>query len=217
MKENYKKIVLIDNSSNYEEKVFGFFNQIHNLFDFGKTITDLGCGHGKYSIICRNLGYDVVGIDARDTRIPFEEKGIKWVISDVDDLKNIESDTILYFGLLYHLNYQQQINLLKKLKTNLLIINTHFADIKNNEINNITKKDKLSIPKNKEYDGLIYEEAKNFDSLKVRPLASFSNLTSFWPTLDELSKMLRIYGGFNEIYVVEPYLISDRTYIIAKK
>jgi hypothetical protein len=127
------------------------------------------------------------------------------------------SDTVLYFGLLYHLNYEQQVKLLKSIKTDLLVINTHFAVINDGVINNITNKDKLSIIKEGKVHGVIYEESKNFDSLKGRPLASFSNLTSFWPTLDCLTDMLLNIGGYSKVYVVEPYLMGDRTYIIAKK
>jgi len=165
----------------------------------------------------RDLGYDVTGIDARNVRIPLEEKNITWKIQDVSTLDIIESDTVLYFGLLYHLNYEQQVKLLKSIKTDLLIINTHFAVIDNVEIKNITNKDKLSIINEDKIQGVIYEESKTFDSLKNRPLASFSNLTSFWPTLDCLTDMLITFGKYTKVYVVEPYLMSDRTYIIAKK
>ena len=133
----YDKIILDDSSKNYEDKVYSYFYQIHKLFDFGKSVTDLGCGHGKFSIMSRDLGHDVTGIDARNVRMPLNEKNINWVVSDVCDLKSIKSDTILYFGLLYHLNYEQQINLLKVMDTNLLVINTHFAKIDNNIISNI--------------------------------------------------------------------------------
>lgn len=214
---NYEKIILDLSSKNYEDKVFKYFYQIHNLFEFGENVIDLGCGHGKFSIMSRDLGHKVTGIDARNVRIPFNEKNINWVISDVCDLKTIKSDTILYFGLLYHLNYEQQVNLLEKMDTNLLVINTHFANIDNDKILNITNNDKLTIVKNHEYQGVIYEESKTLESLKTRPLASFSNITSFWPTLECLSNMLKNIGGYKNVYVVEPYLMGDRTYIIAKK
>ena len=217
MESKYKKITMDLSKFNYENKVYQGFYNIHKQFNFGKTVTDLGCGHGKFSIMSRDLGHDVIGIDARDVRIPFNEKNIKWKVQDVSKLDNIDSDTVLYFGLLYHLNYEQQIKLLKSIKTNLLVINTHFALINNNVIENVTNKDKLSIINTDKMQGLIYEESKTFDSLKNRPLASFSNLTSFWPTLDCLTDMLIEIGGFSKIYVVEPYLMEDRTYIIAEK
>jgi SAM-dependent methyltransferase len=213
----YEKIMMDLTHLNYENRVFQGFYNIHNQFNFGKTVIDLGCGYGKFSIACRDLGYDVTGIDARDVRVPKHEKNIKWKIQDVSKIKSIKSDTVLYFGLLYHLNYEQQIKVLKSINTNLLIINTHFALINNGVINNVTNKNKLSLVNDDTIKGLVYEESKTYGSLKVRPLASFSNLTSFWPTLDFLSEMLINIGGYSKIYVVEPYLMEDRTYIIAKK
>jgi SAM-dependent methyltransferase len=216
MEHKYEKLIMDLSEFNYENKVYQGFYNIHKEFKFGKTVIDLGCGHGKFSIMCRDLGYDVTGIDARNVRIPLKEKNITWKIQDVSTLDVIESDTVLYFGLLYHLNYEQQIKLLKSIKTNLLIINTHFAVIEDGEIKNITNKDKLSIINQGEIHGVIYEESKTLNSLKNRPLASFSNLTSFWPTLDCLTNMLINVGKYNKVYVVEPYLMSDRTYIVAK-
>jgi SAM-dependent methyltransferase len=217
MEKNYEKIIMDLSEFDYETKVYQGFYNINKQFNFGETVIDLGCGHGKFSVMCRDLGYNVTGIDARNVRIPFNEKNITWKIHDVTTLDVIESDTVLYFGLLYHLNYEQQVKLLKSIKTNLLVINTHFAIIKNDKIENVTNKDKLSIINTNNIQGVIYEESKNFDSLKNRPLASFSNLTSFWPTLDYLSEMLILIGGYSKVYVVEPYLMEDRTYIIAEK
>lgn len=213
----YEKLIMDLNEFDYENKVYQGFYNIHNKFNFGKTVTDLGCGHGKFSVMCRDLGYNVTGIDARSVRIPFNEKDITWKIEDVSKIESIESDTVLYFGLLYHLNYEQQVKLLNSIETDLLVINTHFAVIENGVIKNTTNNEKLSIIKEDKIHGVIYEESKTFDSLKGRPLASFSNLTSFWPTLDCLTNMLISIGGYSKVYVVEPYLMGDRTYIIAKK
>lgn len=217
MENKYEKIMMDLSEFDYENKVYQGFYNINKQFNFGKTVIDLGCGHGKFSIMSRDLGYDVTGIDARNVRIPFNEKNITWKIQDVSTLDSIESDTVLYFGLLYHLNYEQQVKLLKSIKTDLLVINTHFALIKNDIIENVTNNDKLSIINTDNIQGVIYEESKTFDSLQNRPLASFSNLTSFWPTLDCLTDMLTTIGGYSKVYVVEPYLMGDRTYIIAKK
>jgi len=217
MKTRYEKIFMDLNGLTYEDKVYQAFYNIHKNFKFGKTVTDLGCGHGKFSIISRDLGYDVTGIDARNDRVPFNEKNIKWKIQDISKLNEIKSDTVLYFGLLYHLNYEQQIKTLNIIKTNLLVINTHLAIINDGQISNVTKNDKLKIINDDNIKGVIYEESKTFDSLKARPLASFSNLTSFWPTIDCLTDMLIDIGGYSKVYVVEPYLMEDRTYIIAKK
>lgn len=214
----YKKLDFNLECKDYTEKTFKYFDKINEYFDFGKTVIDLGCGHGKFSLICRDLGYKVTGIDARETRVPFHEDGIDWVISDVSTLNKIEADTVLYFGLLYHLNYEQQCNILSRIKSNILVINTHFAIIDNNGcIKNETNIKSLSVEEIDGYSGVIYKESDNFESLAGRPLASFSNLTSFWPTIDSLCNMLKDIGGYSEIFVVDPYLMSDRTYIIAKK
>ena len=214
----YKKLNFNLECKDYSEKTFKCFEKINEYFDFGETVIDLGCGHGKFSIICRDLGYKVTGIDARRTRVPFHERGIDWIISDVSTLDTIEADTVLYFGLLYHLNYEQQVDILSKIKSNTLVINTHFAIIDNNgDIKNETNIKSLSIDETLKYNGVIYKESDSFESLASRPLASFSNLTSFWPTIDSLCDMLKDIGGYKEIFVVEPYLMRDRTYIIARK
>jgi hypothetical protein len=90
-----------------------------------------------------------------------------WNCVDVAERVVEQISSLFPASLSFVADYEQQVNLLKKIDTNLLIINTHFAVIDNNKILNITKNDKLTIVKDQTYDGVIYEESKTFDSLKL--------------------------------------------------
>jgi SAM-dependent methyltransferase len=100
-------------------------------------IVDLGCLEGGYSVEFARNGYDVLGIEARD--INFQKcqyvadrinlPNLKFIRDDVQNIDKYGSfDVTFCCGLLYHLdNPVSFINILGKLTSKMLILNTHYS------------------------------------------------------------------------------------------
>jgi SAM-dependent methyltransferase len=100
-------------------------------------VVDLGCLEGGYAVEFAKLGFDTLGIEAREENV---EK-CNYVKDNLhltnlkfakDDVRNMASygkfDIVLCYGLLYHLN--DPINFLKIVSSctnKILFLNTHFA------------------------------------------------------------------------------------------
>lgn len=100
-------------------------------------VVDLGCLEGGYAVEFAKLGFETLGIEAREENI----KKCNFVKNDLgltnlhfvkDDVRNMANygtfDIVLCYGLLYHLN--DPIAFLKTLSnctSKLLFLNTHFA------------------------------------------------------------------------------------------
>jgi SAM-dependent methyltransferase len=169
------------------------------------TLLDLGCGHGKYSIMARNLGFDVTAMDARPDRIPFHEEKIKWIVKDVSDFDFSYYDVVLFLGLLYHLPFAVQMDILMKLQCRLLVIDTHYC---------LPEWENLCFIGG--FYGCNYHEADTIGELKARSRAAFSNTDSFLPSPETLEKM--VFGaGFSSFAKVLPIAKKNRTFFIAVK
>lgn len=157
-------------------------------------LLDLGCGHGKFSLLASSMGWEVTGVDARTERMP-EDKNIEWVQSDVRMFEIGRYDCILLLGLLYHLPAEDQLSLLRKCSraAPLTILDTHVAG-----------EDKLH--KREGYLGTLYKEPGLATS-------SWGNETSFWATYPELLRMLRD-AGFSHVAPVMPPYTEGRTFYI---
>jgi SAM-dependent methyltransferase len=100
-------------------------------------VVDLGCLEGGYAVEFAKLGFDTLGIEAREDNLQKCEyvksnlglTNVNFVKDDVRNLANYgKFDIVLCYGLLYHLN--DPIAFLKTVSecTNkLLFLNTHFA------------------------------------------------------------------------------------------
>lgn len=161
-------------------------------------LLDLACGHGKFSILARDLGWDVTGVDVRTERFP-DAEGIKWVQSDVRHYEPEGFDCIAVLGLFYHLEIDDQLALLKRTAGTPTILDTHTS----------TRPDRNE----KGYEGHLFKEVSGDDerSLAATPTASWGNQFSFWPTHEALLTMLRDCG-YRSVYVHEPWYEEDRTF-----
>jgi SAM-dependent methyltransferase len=100
-------------------------------------VADLGCLEGGYAVEFAKLGFETVGIEAREENIEKcnfvkADLGLANLSFVKDDVRNLANygkfDIVLCYGLLYHLN--DPINFLQIVSdcTNkLLFLNTHFA------------------------------------------------------------------------------------------
>ena len=100
-------------------------------------VVDLGCLEGGFSVEFAKMGFDTLGIEAREENI----KKCNYVKSNLklptlnfvqDDVRNLKKygtfDITLCYGLLYHLNDPVEfLKLLSTCTSKLLFLNTHFA------------------------------------------------------------------------------------------
>lgn len=100
-------------------------------------VADLGCLEGGYALEFAKLGFQTVGIEAREDNLEkcYFLKDI-FSLSNLefykDDVRNISKygqfDIILNYGLLYHLNDPVSfLKVMSSCNTSLLFLNTHFA------------------------------------------------------------------------------------------
>ncbi len=82
-----------------------------NVLDFlrpkeGDCILDAGCGAGDYSIILKNKGVDVLGVDVSCNMVEVAKKnGINAQVQDLENLKlNKNFDKVLCVGVLEFVN-----------------------------------------------------------------------------------------------------------------
>ena len=85
-----------------------YFDEFLNLFN--NKILDLGCGMGHYANYMYNKGFDITGIDFSEEMIKIARENnnnIKYIVSDVCDLKSIEGnkyDGVVIAYLLQHMS-----------------------------------------------------------------------------------------------------------------
>jgi SAM-dependent methyltransferase len=157
-------------------------------------LLDLGAGHGTFALVARELGWEVTAVDARTTRMP-STKDVEWVQADVREFPIRGYDVVTVLGLLYHLELEAQLSLLRRCHPALTLIDTH-----------ISTKPKAIVDG---YFGHYFEERQ--EDLR----ASWGNPVSFWPTEESLCRML-FEAGFFGIYKVEPPPVTaNRTLYVA--
>ena len=156
-------------------------------------LLDLGCGHGKFSVLARDLGWQVTGVDARTERIP-AESGIEWIEHDARTFPIEGFDCVAVLGLFYHLEIDDQIDLLARCGGTPTILDTHVS----------------LRPTHQErgYDG------QHFHEKLAAPTASWNNEWSFWPTEEALLRMLSD-AGFRFTLKLSPPYRQDRTFYLA--
>ena len=155
-------------------------------------LVDLGAGHGKFSILASRLGWDVTAVDARTTRTP-DAPGIEWVQADVRDFPLEGYDCVSILGLLYHLEVDDQLDLLRRAAGTLTIVDTHHA--------------LATTHTERGYRGRTFSEQLDAAT------AGWGNPTSFWPTEESLVRQFHD-AGFERVFKYVPQYLPDRTFWI---
>jgi SAM-dependent methyltransferase len=100
-------------------------------------VVDLGCLEGGYAVEFARLGFDTLGIEARDENVAkcnyvkdsLNLSNLQFVKDDVRNIKKYgKFDIVLCYGLLYHLN--DPVAFLKQVgecTSGIMLLNTHFA------------------------------------------------------------------------------------------
>jgi len=169
------------------------------LFQPGRLI-DLACGNGMYSITAHDLGWEVTGVDARTVRMP-TTPGITWIQQDIRETDVSGFDVVLLMGLLYHLELDDQLSLLRRCAGSITILDTHHS----------------TLPTHLErgYAGHTFHEvpAGREGELADMPTAAWGNLTAFWPTQPDLVRMLRDCG-YGTVLARVPPTLPNRTFYL---
>jgi len=100
-------------------------------------VVDLGPLEGGYAVEFAKLGFDTLGIEAREENVEkcnyakekLQLSNLKFVKDDVRNLPNYgQFDIVFCYGLLYHLNDPAAfLKVMSSNNTKLLLLNTHFA------------------------------------------------------------------------------------------
>ena len=202
-------------SVNFEEKTRRCL-QIARDF-FGRDLSalrvlDLGAGEGGLSLEFAAQGASVVCVDGRRMNVAKAEfvasalgLDIEFRCEDVRALPTTECyDLVLCFGLLYHLDAQSAVRLLRAIGTvadRLLILDTHIST---------HPTEKIEID-GTPYHGHVVEEHSPDTSPEQKATlawASLDNNASFWFSKSSLLNLLG-RSGFNTAYEVGYPLVFD--------
>lgn len=168
----------------------------------GKWVADLGAGPCAFSRIANEFGAEVFAVDGRDERIPgnVEKQGIHFFQADAREFDLEAFDIVLIFGLLYHLEIQDQVELLRRCRGKEVLVDTQVCcpDL---VVRFPLDKWQYTLVQSNGYEGVVFPEKDN-------PMASIANKTSFWHTEPSYMKLFSDCG-FNDITAYRPLYLSD--------
>ncbi len=173
----------------------------------GKSIVDLGCLEGGYTLEFAKLGMRSVGLEVRQSNIEncrkiqdaFELPNMEFVQDDVWNLGNHgQFDAAFCCGLLYHLDRPAAfIDLLGRSAARVAIIHTHFA--REDDIEAFPQLSPLT--DNEGLPGRWYGEhtAETTEELEALKWTSWENRSSFWLTRPGIYECLH-RAGYTAVY-----------------
>jgi 2-polyprenyl-3-methyl-5-hydroxy-6-metoxy-1,4-benzoquinol methylase len=165
-------------------------------------IADLGCLEGGYSVEIARMGFQVLGLEVRESnlvacRYVKEHTDLPNLVFVKDDAWNLAKhgpfDAVFCCGLLYHLDRPKRfLQLLSAVTSRLLILQTHFAT------EQLNPKFPLSaLTENESMEGRWYTEYADSVAHQNREnakWASWDNPRSFWPKRDHLLQAIQDAG-----------------------
>lgn len=177
------------------------FASLLRLMPPGRML-DVACGHGVFSLMAADLGWEVTAVDVRTGRMQMTE-GITWVESDVRDFPIAagDYDCIAVLGLLYHLELDDQMDLLRRCASTPTILDTHVALEPDTEVDG--------------YRGIHFDEVagRTDEEFDNSPTASWKNRTSFWADEPSLLRQLSD-AGFGSVHKHVPSYEDDRAFYL---
>jgi tetratricopeptide (TPR) repeat protein len=165
----------------------------------GTCVVDLGAGPCLFAKIARDEGCAVTAVDARTVRKPSDTDlgSIRFVHADVREFDLAGFDLIVFLGLLYHFDWDDQLRVLEKCARAgvpvVLETQVHFDSL---VAPTETRSWAREIVTRGKYEGVLFPENDN-------PMASVGNAISFWPTEPSLLLMLED-AGFKRAAIVDP-------------
>jgi 2-polyprenyl-3-methyl-5-hydroxy-6-metoxy-1,4-benzoquinol methylase len=168
----------------------------------GKML-DLGTGPGTFSLAAARLGWAVTAVDVRTVRTPDPEatkdpdharliRSVKWVQADVREfpIRDGDYDLICIFGLMHHLELEDQIKLLKRCSGTRTLLTARVAP----EI----------LDREGAYEGMYrHERGETREERDQIPQASWGNEVDFWHTEESLLRLMRDCG-YSKTLIMRP-------------
>lgn len=165
-----------------------------------ETLLDLGAGPCVFARHARDVGFSVTAVDGRTVRLPPDDQmtGITFVEADVRRFDVSGFDVICILGLLYHLDLEDQIDLLTRCAYATVVLETqiHIPQI----VPEISRPWASKMVRHDEYEGVVFPEGSN-------PMASIGNPVSFWHTEHSLLKLIA-NCGYRSVTSIEPLFVS---------
>lgn len=175
---------------------------------------DLAAGPGNFSIPAAKLGWDVTAVDVRTVRRPDAEaesdserarliRSIDWVESDIREfqIEDGEYDLICVFGILHHLELEDQISLVKKCSGTLTILDCRIAP-------------EVTVTEGRYEGDYVREFGKTREERDKIPGASWGNERSFQHTEESLVCLLHD-SGFRKVMCMTPPHAENYTFYVA--
>jgi len=183
----------------------------------GKSVVDLGCLEGGFSVAFARLGAErVLGIEAREisyrrcelVRQLLGFQNLRFVHGDFKDVLAATApfDVVLACGVLYHVS--DPVALIDQIFascTQLALIDTHVAN-SDNPFPGCEPEIVTHTFRGKQYQGMVFTEfhSSRFVAEREQALwAAWSDQKSFWPTEEALVEMLR-EAGFSRVEKLDP-------------
>lgn len=176
----------------------------------GKSLVDLGCLEGGWTVEFARAGFEALGIDARKVNLEkceyvAEQMNLPNLRFSLDDVLNIEQygqfDAVFCSGLLYHLdNPAAYLRTLGDVTRRVLILQTHYATTAESAARQTYALSELVT-----HEGNVgrwfpeYPEDADDKFLEEHPWASYGNYRSFWMEKRYLLQVLRDVG-FSPVY-----------------
>lgn len=175
----------------------------------GRTMLDLGCGPCVFAKRGKAAGYAVTAVDGRLDRVPlpvqdmdggrYDGPEFTFVHQDVREFPAGDYDVVTIFGLLYHLELDDQLALLARHRSSGTVILDTQVHVQE-AITEAAAGWGEQVVRVGAYEGVVFPEGDN-------PMASIGNPSSFWQTEQSLFRMIET-AGYNRVTVVEPHYVS---------
>lgn len=167
----------------------------------GKWVADLGAGPCAFARIAREFGAEVFAVDSRIERLPedIEKQGIHFIHEDVRNVNLEAYDVVLIFGLLYHFEIGDQVELLRRCQGKEVLVDTQVC-CPGMVVRFPLNEWQYTLVQSNGYEGIVYPEQDN-------PMASVANKTSFWHTEPSYARLFNDCG-FSDITAYRPLYLS---------
>lgn len=167
----------------------------------GKWVVDLGAGPCAFARIAREFGAEVFAVDSRLERLPedIEKQGIHFIHEDVRNVNLDAYDVVLIFGLLYHFEIGDQVELLRRCRGKEVLVDTQVY-CPGMVVRFPLNEWQYTLVQSNGYEGIVYPEQDN-------PMASVVNKTSFWHTEPSYARLFSDCG-FSDITAYRPLYLS---------
>lgn len=185
----------------------------------GRSIVDLGCLEGGWTVEFARAGFDALGLEARRLNIEKCEyvadrlnlPNLRFV---QDDVHNVERygpfDAVYCSGLFYHLDDPSAyLRTLARCTRRILLLQTHFATTDElaaaQAMDGMTTVERHGLSPLTSHEGVVgrwypeYPEGEDDESVERRLWASYGNHRSFWIEKRHLIQALRD-AGFSPVY-----------------